>query len=89
MESQIGQPYCPWKGFKKLPKPIMKKIIFALFLLTSISLGDYVSSGSGTNKGEAYIKAMSNAPSGGHWVLHNIYYGSNGTTCTITWKIRK
>ena len=53
------------------------------------SSADFVSSGSGMSKGEAYIEAMSNAPSGGHWVLHNIYYGPNGTTCTITWKIRK
>lgn len=67
----------------------MKKIIFIFLLFTNLSLADYVSNGSGMNKGEAYVEAMSNAPSGNHWVLHNIYYGPSGTTCTITWKIKK
>jgi hypothetical protein len=67
----------------------MKKVIFILLFFTNISLADYVSSGSGMSKGEAYVEAMSNAPSGNHWFLHSIYYGPSGTTCTITWKIKK
>ena len=67
----------------------MNKIILILCLSITICKADYVSSGSGENKGEAYIEAMSNAPSGGHWALHDIRYGPSGTTCTITWKIKK
>jgi hypothetical protein len=67
----------------------MKKIIFILLLSVNLCAADYISSGSGMNRGEAYISAMSHAPSGNHWVLHNIYYGPGGTTCTITWKIKK
>ena len=67
----------------------MKKFVFILLLLASIGKADYISMGSGINKGESYLEAMSNAPSGAHWVLHSIYYGPNGTTCTITWKIKK
>lgn len=67
----------------------MKKII-VIFILTIInSYADYSSSGSGNSKGEAYIKAMSNAPSGSHWILHSINYSigySNKYICTVIWK---
>lgn len=66
----------------------MKKIILILFLLISNSFGDYVVSGDGENKGDAYITAMSKAPSGNHWVLSSIRYsrGYQGYICTVVWK---
>jgi hypothetical protein len=67
----------------------MKKVIVILILFINICNADYVSSASGLNKGEAYIKAMSNAPSGNHWMLHDIRYSPSGNTCTIIWKIKK
>ena len=65
------------------------KFICILLLSTHFCLGDYVSNGTGDGRGEAYIEAISQAPSGNHWVLHSIYYSPNGTTCRITWKIKK
>lgn len=50
---------------------------------------DYSSSGSGDSKGEAYIQAMSGAPSGVHWVINSINYNFgyvNKYNCTIVWK---
>jgi hypothetical protein len=67
----------------------MKKIICILLLFTTFCKADYASNGSGDSRGEAYLEAMSQAPSGNHWILHNIYYTPNGTTCRITWKIKK
>jgi hypothetical protein len=69
----------------------MKKIINTiLFLLTFIifAKADYIITGTGPSKGEAYISAMSKAPSGNHWIFKNINYSRwyRGYTCTITWK---
>jgi len=67
----------------------MKKII--IFLLISIlnSNADYSSSGSANSKGEAYIEAMSQAPSGSYWVLNRVTYTRGNMyryVCTIIWK---
>jgi hypothetical protein len=66
----------------------MKKIILISLLIISNSFADYISSGHGVNKGEAYLLAMSKAPSGNHWVLSNVRYGRGyrGYFCTLTWK---
>lgn len=67
----------------------MKKLII-IFLLTIVnSYANYVVNGVGNTKGEAYIDAMSKAPSGPHWVISNIYYGPNEQICKITWVIKK
>ncbi len=53
------------------------------------SVADYVSSGSADSKGEAYIQAMSNAPSGNHWVLSSVNYRRgylDRYVCTVVWK---
>ena len=52
------------------------------------SYADYIVSGHGENKGEAYIVAMSKAPSGNHWILSGVRYGRGyrGYFCTVTWK---
>ncbi len=67
----------------------MKKIIVILLMTIVNSVADYVSSGSADSKGEAYIQAMSNAPSGSHWSLSSINYSRgylDRYVCTVTWK---
>lgn len=66
----------------------MKKFFLILFLTLSNSFADYIVSGHAESKGEAYIIAMSKAPSGNHWVLSGVRYGRTyrGYSCTITWK---
>ena len=54
-----------------------KKIFLTLLIviMTSIaSNADYTSSGTADSKGQAYIEAMSNTPSGSHWVLKSVNY---------------
>jgi hypothetical protein len=67
----------------------MKKFIIILLMTIATSSADYATSGSGDSKGEAYIQAMSNAPSGSHWVLSSVNY-RNGYlgryVCTVVWK---
>jgi hypothetical protein len=68
----------------------MKKLIcIFLFALVNFSYANYVVTGSGDSRGEAYVNAMSQAPSGSHWEIYSIYYSPNGSTCTIIWKIKK
>lgn len=67
----------------------MKKIICIYFTLINFVYADYTVSGSGPTKGDAYINAMSKAPSGPHWILNRIYYSPNMKTCTIIWKEKK
>lgn len=53
------------------------------------SNADYSSSGSADSKGQAYVEAMSNAPSGNHWTLKSVNYSVgylNRYVCTIVWK---
>jgi hypothetical protein len=66
----------------------MKKIILILFLLISNSFADYIVSGHAPTKGEAYITAMSKAPSGNHWRLSSVRYSRTykGYSCTVIWK---
>jgi hypothetical protein len=67
----------------------MKKFIVILFMTILNSNADYSSSGSAISKGEAYIQAMSGAPSGSYWVIHSINYHPgylNRYVCTIIWK---
>ena len=64
----------------------MKKIIFILFLTITFCNADYIVSGSGNNKGEAYLNAMSKAPNGRHWVINSVIYSVDGEYCTIVWK---
>jgi hypothetical protein len=68
----------------------MKKLIcILLFAFVNVSYANYIVTGSGDNKGEAYINAMSQAPSGSHWEISSIYYSPNSSTCIIIWKIKK
>jgi len=68
----------------------MKKmicLISVLLCLCSVSLADYVVTGVGPSRGEAYVAAMGKAPSGS-WEIKNIsYYPASGgnKSCTITW----
>jgi hypothetical protein len=67
----------------------MKKSLLILFLTLSTSFGNYISSGIGSSKAEAYLNAMSAAPSGDHWVLKKISYApSSGCryTCNVVWE---
>jgi hypothetical protein len=67
----------------------MKKFIVILLMTIANSVADYVSSGSADSKGEAYIQAMSNAPSGNHWVLSSVNYRRgylDRYVCTVVWK---
>jgi hypothetical protein len=67
----------------------MKKFIVILLMTIANSSADYSSSGSADSKGEAYVQAMSNAPSGQHWVLHSINYRGgylDRYVCTVVWK---
>lgn len=67
----------------------MKQIILILLITITQSFADYSSSGSASSRGEAYIEAMSNAPSGTHWVLNSINYHRgylDRYTCIIVWK---
>jgi hypothetical protein len=67
----------------------MKKFIIILLMTIANSVADYVSSGSADSKGEAYIQAMSNAPSGSHWVLSSVNYRRgylDRYVCTVVWK---
>jgi L-cysteine desulfidase len=67
----------------------MKKIIVILLMTIVNSMANYVSSGSADTKGEAYVQAMSNAPSGNHWILSSVNYrrGHLGRyVCTVVWK---
>jgi hypothetical protein len=67
----------------------MKKILIILLLTITNSVADYATSGSGSSKGEAYIEAMSRAPSGSHWVLSKIHYSGGNFSryvCTVVWK---
>jgi hypothetical protein len=67
----------------------MKKILIILLMTISYSVADYSSSGSADSKGEAYIEAMSNAPSGSHWVLSSVNYNRgylDRYVCRIVWK---
>jgi len=69
----------------------MKKIIVILLVTILNSSADYSSSGSANSKGGAYIQAMSNVPSGTHWILHSINYSRgylNRYICTIVWKTK-
>ena len=53
------------------------------------SNADYTANGSADSKGQAYIEAMSNAPSGSHWVLNSVSYNRgylDRYICTIVWK---
>jgi hypothetical protein len=69
-----------------------KKIFLTLLIviMTSISSNaDYTSSGTADSKGQAYIEAMSNTPSGSHWVVKSVNYSFgylNRYVCTIVWK---
>jgi hypothetical protein len=67
----------------------MKKIIVIL-LMTIVNINaDYISSGSADSKGQAYVEAMSNAPSGSHWVLSSVSYqigNFDRYVCTVIWK---
>jgi hypothetical protein len=67
----------------------MKKIIVIL-LMTIVNINaDYISSGSADSKGQAYVEAMSNAPSGSHWVLNSVTYNRgylDRYVCTVVWK---
>jgi hypothetical protein len=68
----------------------MKKIVcLFLLLFTNFCYGDYVVNGSGNSRGEAYVDAMSRAPSGSHWEIYRIYYAPNQQLCKITWRSRK
>jgi hypothetical protein len=65
------------------------KFIIILLMTISNSLADYSSSGSADSKGEAYVEAMSNAPSGSHWVLSSVSYqigNFDRYVCTVIWK---
>jgi len=67
----------------------MKKIIVILLMTILNSNADYSSSGSADSKGQAYVEAMSNAPSGNHWTLKSVNYSVgylNRYVCTIVWK---
>lgn len=67
----------------------MKKFVVILLMTILNSHADYSSSGSADSKGEAFIQAMSNAPSGNHWVLHSVSYNRgylDRHVCTVTWK---
>jgi len=68
----------------------MKKLIcIFVFFIVNFSYADYTVTGSGDSRGEAYVSAMSRAPSGAHWEIYRIYYNPNGSMCTIIWKIKK
>jgi hypothetical protein len=69
----------------------MKTILFSLILFCSysVSYADYTASGGGNSKGEAYISAIANAPSGTQWTIYKIsYYPAFNCTysCNITWR---
>lgn len=67
----------------------MKKFFLILLMTIANSSANYISTGSADSKGEAYIQAMSNAPSGTHWILSNVSYSRgylDRYVCTITWK---
>jgi hypothetical protein len=67
----------------------MKKFIVILLMTIINSNADYSSSGSADSKGQAYVEAMSNAPSGNHWTLKSVNYSVgylNRYVCTIVWK---
>jgi hypothetical protein len=66
----------------------MKKLFLILLLFTSNSFADYVVSGHASTKGEAYITAMSKAPSGNHWRLSSVRYSRTyqGYSCMVIWK---
>lgn len=65
----------------------IKLILFIIFLFSYNTYADYTSHGQGETRGEAYVSAMSGAPSGPHWILDRIYYSPDGG-CFITWKIK-
>ena len=65
------------------------KFIIILLMTVSNSIADYSSSASADSKGEAYVAAMSNAPSGSHWVLSSVSYqigNFDRYVCTVIWK---
>lgn len=67
----------------------MKKIFCILLLAISSSYADYIVTGVGDSKAEAYLNAITRAPSGSHWILSKIsYYPAFGGRheCNITWK---
>jgi hypothetical protein len=67
----------------------MKKIIVILLMTIVNSVADYVSSGTADSKGEAYVQAMGNTPSGNHWVLSSVTYRRgylDRYVCTVIWK---
>lgn len=72
----------------------MKTIIFSLIFYTlCINVNaDYSVWGDGQTKGEAYIEAMSSAPSG-QWAIKSIRYSIGNSRsphkCVITWTILK
>ena len=72
----------------------VRKIICSISLLLclcSVSLADYIVSGVGQTKGEAYVEAMGNAPSG-QWIIKSVRYSPASAcrvSCTIVWTQKK
>jgi hypothetical protein len=67
----------------------MKKIICILLMTIINSCADYISSGTADSKGQAYIEAMGNAPSGNHWALKSVNYRRgylDRYVCTVIWE---